>query len=162
MSKIIKRFFSLAFFTLIISMNGFSQSGKVPPFRIMQTDGKVFLAGNLPMGDPIIIIYFSPDCEDCQKLIEGLIFRMNDFKNASIVMITYLPLKNVSQFVIKNKLNTYSNIFIGTEASSLFVRNYYNVISFPFISLYNMNGDLIKIYREECSLDDLAKQLKNL
>ena len=38
---------------------------KVPPFGMLQTNRKVFRAQQLPANKPIIIIYFSPDCDHC-------------------------------------------------------------------------------------------------
>jgi thiol-disulfide isomerase/thioredoxin len=141
----------------------FAQTGKVPPFRMIQSNRKVFKAENLPFGKPIIIIYFSPDCEDCQMLTSEFLARINDFRDVSIAMITYQSVENVSGYITKNKLSNYSNIYVGTEGSSLFVKNYYNILQFPFVALYNKNGDLIKkYYSKEVSLNDLSDRLKLL
>lgn len=147
---------------LMISSNIFSQSGKMPPFRIIQANGTVFKAENLPMGKPIIIIYFSPDCEECQKLTEELLKRMNDFKKASVTMVTYLPVEYVKQYVMKYNLNMYPNIYVGTEGSSFIVRYYYNIQTFPFMALFNKNGDLIKSYYKEHNMEDLSVRLRDL
>lgn len=140
-----------------------AQSGKVPPFRMMQADSKVFRAQDLPMGKPIVLIYFSTDCEDCQKLTHDLLTRINEFKNVSIAMITYQDLGSVKKYVLKNKLDTFSNIYVGSEGSSLFVRNYYNVTQFPFMTLYDKNGNLqVKYLTKEIDLDDLYGRIKVL
>ena len=154
-------------FLLLISIMLFicsrvnSQSGKVPPFQIMLYNGKIFKAQNLPLEKSIIIMYFSPECEECQQFTEELITRMDDFQNASIAMITYLPVEKVKQFVSLNRLDKYSNIFVGTEGNSLFVRNYFNILQFPFVALYNKDGVLIKrYYSTEINLIDLINRLK--
>jgi cytochrome oxidase Cu insertion factor (SCO1/SenC/PrrC family) len=147
---------------LLIPSVTHSQSNKVPPFKITQADGKVFFAGNLPLGKPIVIIYFSPECEDCQQLIKGLINRINELKNVSIAMITSQPKEKVKQFISEYQLDKYSNIFIGTEEDSYFVGKYYKVGQLPFMALYNKNGDLIKIYDKELSIADLLIRLKDL
>ncbi|TAL66287.1 MAG: hypothetical protein EPN88_08730 [Bacteroidetes bacterium] len=152
----------LAVLLLIISQNIFSQGGKIPPFQIIRSDGKLFKAQDLPIGKPIIIIYFSPDCEECQKFTEAMLLRMDDFWKASIAMITYLPVPNVAQYVSKYKLNIYPNIFVGTEGNSFIVRYYYNIKRFPFIALYNKNGDLLKIWDKEENIEDLSNRLKAL
>jgi thiol-disulfide isomerase/thioredoxin len=139
-----------------------SQSNKVPPFKMIQANGKVFLAGNLPLGKPIVIIYFSPDCEDCQQFTKELLNRINEFNSASIAMITYLSLSIVKQFVSDYHLDKYSNIYIGTEGNSYFVGNYYKVGKLPFLALYNKNGDLIKVYDKEISIEDLLIHLRGL
>ena len=72
----------------LVVTNAKAQAGKLPPFRIMQTSGKIFKAGDLPMGKPIIIIYFSPECDHCDKLMKELVKQKEEFKKASIAMIT--------------------------------------------------------------------------
>ena len=67
----------------IFSCAASAQSGKVPPFRITQSNGKVFNARDLPLGKPILLIYFSPDCEHCQVFMKAFFKRANDFKKAS-------------------------------------------------------------------------------
>lgn len=157
-----KKHISIALIIFLSAGSVFSQ-GKIPPFRMMQTDGKIFKAENLPVGKPVVILYFSPDCEECQKLTGELLGRMDNFANVSIAMITYQPVENVKKYVIKNKLNDYSNIFIGTEGSSLFVRNWYSIMTFPYLVLFNANGDMITRYNtKEIDLDDLISRIKML
>jgi len=73
----------------------YAQPGKVPSFKIVESNGKIFKAENLPIGKPLIIIYFSPECDDCQRLTENFLTRINDFKNVAVVMITYLSVESV-------------------------------------------------------------------
>ncbi len=130
---------------------------------MMQSDGKVFMAQYLPVNKPIVIIYFSPDCEECQKLTQELLRRIDEFRNVSFAMITYQPVKTMTEYVKKNNLAGYENIFIGTEYPTLFVRDYYNIMHFPFMALYNKNGDLVRKYTDkEVNLDDLLSRVKSL
>ena len=138
-----------------------SQSGKVPPFRMVLPDGRVFGAEDLPLGKPIIILYFSIDCDDCLQTIMNMLARIDEFNAASIAMITFFPIESVSDFVTDFYLENYSNIYVGTEGTSFFVRNYYNISELPFIALYTKEGNLVKSYYES-DLDDLAEQLDNL
>jgi len=140
-----------------------AQSNKIPPFQMMQADGKVFKAQYLPLGKPIVLIYFSPDCEECHRLTKELLERIEEFKNVSIAMITYQSLDLVAQYVSKNNLGKYPNIYVGTEGSSLFVRNYYDIMLFPFMTLYNKDGDLIVKYTsKQVSVDDLLVRIRKL
>lgn len=156
---------AFSIFTVLVFLTSsamYCQSGKVPPFQMMQSGGKVFRAQDLPMGKPIVIIYFSPDCEECLALTSELIRREEEFKKASVAMITYLPVEYVTKFNAKYKLNYYPNIYVGTEGSTLFLKVYYKIEKFPFMALYTKNGDLVKTYYTEHSLDDIAGQLKAL
>jgi thiol-disulfide isomerase/thioredoxin len=154
--------FLLSLVMLLMSSLAWSQHNKVPPFQMIQVNGKVFLAGNLPIGEPIVLIYFSPDCEDCQQMTKEILNRIKEFNNASIAMITNLSIDKVKHFVNEFHLDNYANIFTGTEGNSFFVGNYYKVGKLPFIALYNKNGDLIKIYDKEISIEDLIINLKKL
>jgi hypothetical protein len=143
-------------------LTAFSQHNKVPPFQIIQSDGKIFKAANLPIGKPIVIIYFSPECEDCQQLTKELLNRIKEFNNTSIAMITNLPVDKVKKFVTEYHLDKYSNIFTGTEGNTFFVGRYYNIGQLPFMALYNKNGDLIKVYYKDLSIEDLLIHLRDL
>lgn len=140
-----------------------AQLNKIPPFQMIQANGKVFKAQYLPLGKPIVLIYFSPDCEECQKLTKELLERSEELKNISIAMITYQPVEQVVQYVAKNNLGKYPNIYVGTEGSSLFVRNYYDIMLFPFMTLYNKDGDLIVKYTsKQVSVEDLLVRIRKL
>jgi hypothetical protein len=152
------------FFLLVFigNKNIYSQSGKVPPFKIVQTNNKVFQASGLPMGKHIIIYYFSPECEECENVTDELIRKIDVFNNASIVFITYFPLETVKTFETQHSLSKYSNIYVGTEGNSMFVANYYRQMEFPFIALYDKNGNLIRKFNKAKNLDELIHKLKNL
>jgi len=153
----------LSYIILCFNSNIYAQTGKVPPFRMVQSDGKVFKAENLPMEKPILIIYFSPECEECHALTKELLSHIKVLQKASIAMITYLPVETVKQYVTKNKLADYKNIFVGTEGNYLFVKDYYKIDQFPFMALYSKNGDLIKKYHsKEINVDDMLLRLKSL
>lgn len=154
---------TILFMALIFQGSVSAQAGKVPPFRMIQGNGALFRAQDLPMGKPIIILYFSPECEDCHKLTVDLLSRINDLRGVSIAMITYQSVESVRKYVIDNRLNSFNNIFAGTEGSSLFVRNYYNITRFPFLVLFDKNGNQIVKYPEnKIDTDDLCRRVKLL
>jgi thioredoxin-related protein len=152
----------LLFIILFWNLNSIAQAGKIPPFSMMQANGKVFKAQDLPLGKPIIVIYFDPDCDHCEKTTKELLKKMDEFKKASIAMVTYLAVDKVVEFEKKHGLKKYPNIFVGTEGSTYFLKNYYRLTTMPYIALYTKNGDFVKEYRTEGPLTDLSSQLKNL
>jgi thioredoxin-related protein len=147
---------------LLVQTIVFAQAGKLPPFAMMQANGKVFKAEDLPMGKPIIIIYFSPDCDHCNKLMKDFIKRQANFKKASIAMVTYLPVDDVRKFVEKYNVSKYPNIHVGSEGNTFFLKNYYQLTQMPFIALYTKNGDLVRSYTNEDALADLSGKVNNL
>jgi thioredoxin-related protein len=144
------------------SLDAWAQSNKVPPFRMTQSNGKLFNAANLPYGKPIMLIYFSPDCEHCMVVMKEWFKKADDFKKASIVMITFLPIDKVVTFEKDFKVNQYPNIIVGTEGLRFFVRNYYQIADMPFVALYDKNGNLITSHQKNIPLNELASKLKKL
>ena len=145
-----------------VGTNAIAQAGKLPPFRMMQANGKIFKAEELPMGKPIIIIYFSPECDHCEKLMKELFKRTGELKKASIAMVTYLPVEKVLQFQKTYSLNKYPNIYVGTEGTGFFLKNYYKLTEMPFVALYTKNGHFLKSYSREIDLKDLSTRLNKL
>ena len=144
-----------------LSTSVFAQK-KIPPFRMAQTDGKLFIASNLPIDKPVIIIYFSPECDHCQVLMKEWFKRSGDFRKASVAMITFLPLNSVALFEKEFKTKQHPNIISGTEGTGFFVRNYYKVLDLPFVALHDKNGNLITTYSKDIPLNTLAAKLRQL
>src|SRR5688500_13820203 len=89
--KRIKILFTVFSLLLLTASIVHAQAGKLPPFKMMQTSGKVFKAQDLPPGKPIMIVYFSPECDHCQKLLKEFFKQVANFQKASVAFITYLP-----------------------------------------------------------------------
>jgi hypothetical protein len=148
--------------TIFLVINAKAQRTKLPPFRMVQENNKLFKAEQLPFGKPIVLIYFLPDCVHCQLLTKNIVNHIKDFNKASVAMVTYYPPAEVGKFARKYGLDKHSNFYLGTEGNSFFIKNYYNLSKLPFMALYTKNGDLVKTYYTEDGFTDLLRQLKNL
>jgi thioredoxin-related protein len=147
---------------LIITSFTLSAQQKVPAFRMSLSNGKLFHASSLPQGKPIIVIYFSPECDHCHVLMKEWFKHAGNFRKASVAMITFLPLNSVALFEKEYNTNQHSNIIAGTEGTAFFVRNYYKVLDLPFVALHDKNGNLISTYSKDIPLNTLAAKLKQL
>ena len=147
---------TMAFFSLA----AFSQS--LPPFKMYRSDKTIFNAAELPKTKPVVLIYFDPDCEHCQKLMKELFQKIDAFKSAEIIMVTFKPVEEISSFEKQNNTQKHSNIVVGTEGTGFYLRNYYGLVTMPFTALYDKNGNLKYSYRKDTLIDDLIKRLKNL
>lgn len=146
---------------MLLSSNLFSQTS-LPPFKMLLSNDKVFSVTELPKNKPVIVIYFDPDCDHCQKLVKELFKKIRSFKKAQIAMVTFKPLGEVAAFEKKYKTHTYPNVNVGTEGTSFQLRNYYQLTKMPFTALYDKNRKLNCSYGEEISVDELIKRLNNL
>ena len=139
-----------------------AQAGKLPPFRIMQTNAQVFNATQLPIGKPIILIYFDPDCHDCQDFMGQLFSQIKSFQKASLALITNASINQVILFADKYKVSSYKNMVVGTEGSNAPIGNYYHFPPMPFVALYDKNGNLMTTYKKTIPMADLLGRLGKL
>jgi thiol-disulfide isomerase/thioredoxin len=137
---------------LAISSAAFSQSAlgqkKIAPFQIKLTNGQQYTASQLAAG-PVVLIYFSPDCEHCQAFTKDMLKNYGAFANKQVVMITFQSMDMLKPFANLYKLSTYPNIKVGTEGYSYIVQRYYQIKSFPYIALYNKAGNLVQVFEGE-------------
>jgi len=145
---------------LFLSASVFSQS--LPPFKMYRSDKTIFNAAELPKTKPVILIYFDPECEHCQKLMKELFEKIDAFKKAEIIMVTFKSIEEVAGFEKLHSTQKYSNIIVGTEGVGFYLRNYYGLVTMPFTALYDKKGNLNYSYRKETQVDDLINRLKKL
>lgn len=160
-----KIFFVLTIFIfssacLLNTVDAVSQT--MPLFKMLLSNKKNFNAVDLPKGKSTILIYFDPDCDHCQKLMNEFFKKINSFKKAQIILVTYKPLNELKDFEKKYNTSVYSNIKAGIEEPIFYLRTYYHLMLLPFTALYDKNGKLIYMYKNETPVDDLIRRLNNL
>lgn len=144
--------------TFILSYSCSAQT--LPAFKMKLSNGKIFSSAEVSHKKPLIIIYFAPDCEHCQVLMNGLFKRINEFKNTEILMATFESDAAVARFVKQYQTSKYANIKVGTEIPVFFFRMYYQLQHTPFTALFDKNQKLIVSYKDYTPLEDLIKHLK--
>lgn len=149
-------------FVLLLCQLATARAQTIPPFKMQLTSGKAFTSADVSKAKPLVIIYFAPDCEHCQALIRGLLNRINDFKKAQIVLVSFEPVSMVRNFERDYHLDSHTNIKCGTEIPTFYFKNLFNLSKTPFTALYNKNGKLVVAYKNETPLDDLVEHLKSL
>ncbi len=129
----------------------------LPSFTMQLTNGKTVAAKDMLTGKPLLLIYFSPDCEHCQKLITQILSKKNQFKKVNILLITFFPLKDAITFENNYRIKTYPNITVATETQPLYLRKYYSLQHTPFTALFNDKGKLIIFYKDETPVNELTR-----
>jgi len=161
MKKIFR--FLLSFFLVtafFYSMPAASQT--LPAFKMKLTNGKIYTTSDVSTKEPLVLIYFAPDCEHCQVLIKQLLNKISVFQHAQILLVTFESLDAVAAFKKEYHLDKYPNIKVGMEMPVFFFRTYYDLQHTPFTALFNKNKKLIASYKDYTPLEDLIKKLKSL
>ncbi|TDE15458.1 TlpA family protein disulfide reductase [Dyadobacter psychrotolerans] len=157
-----KRIINL-FFVLFLAVPAFSQTTanlkKIAPFNIKLTNGQQYTSAQLSPG-PVVLIYFSPDCDHCQAFTQDMIKNYSAITNKQVIMVTFQAMDMLQPFAKKYKIAQYPNIKIGTEGLSYTVQKYYGIRSFPYIAIYDKQGNLVKTYEGEQPHAEIFKTLK--
>ena len=149
-------------FAFILFFPSRMNSQTIPPFKMTLSNNKIFKAADLPKGKPLVLIYFDPDCDHCQKLMADLFKKINNFKKVEMVLITFKSVTEVAAFEKKYTTSKYANMKVGTEGTLFYLKNYYKLVKMPFTALYDSKGNYSYSYRDETLVDDLIKRLQGL
>ncbi len=132
----------------------------IPAFSIVQSNGKTLNTAKLPKTTPVILIYFSPDCDHCTTLLNSVFSQMEQFKKATILLVSFRPMDEIIGFEKKYKTARYKNIIVGIEQPVFFLQRLYQLQSTPFTALFNKNGNMVCSYKKETPVNDLIMRLK--
>lgn len=159
MSRIFGIFILIA---LTLQVTGQAKQDKsIPFFDIVQADGNHLRSTDLAPGQPVMIIYFDPDCEHCVTFINDLLKNSGAFSNTEVVLITYVPLRRLKNYILESGLNNHPQFKTGTEGTKFTVRYHYDVIQFPFVALHDRNGRMFASFESEVpGATELAGMLK--
>jgi thioredoxin-related protein len=154
----------LLFITMIVATgcsNAQSKIDHIPPYHILSTDSVYLTPANLKKNTGVMIIYFSPDCGHCQRMMYELKPKLKSLGNIQIVMISFTrEIKSLKEFYNNFGLSAYPNIAMGTEGYTYVVQRYYQIKTTPFIAIYNRQGHLVTTFEKAPEIADLIKAAK--
>jgi len=122
---------------------------QLPAFDLLLVDSVTkFNTASIPEGNPIILLYFSPECEHCQKETEGLLKKMDSLRQVRFYFITNDPVDQLKLFNYAYKLYKYSNITLGRDYKFSFPAHFKNAAP-PTMVIYDGNKMLVTIFKGE-------------
>ncbi len=133
---------------------------RIPDYRILDADSVYRTPANLKKNQPVMIVYFSPDCSHCQHLFNEIKGQMKNFSKIQIVMVSAVDYRMIKGFYKDFGISAYPNITVGTEGNSYKVLQYYNVKTTPYIAIYNHQHKLLKAYEKAPKIEELAAMVK--
>ena len=153
--------------TLFIGVAAYSQSDSlqpaylrfptIPPFQLLEVDSfTTFSKADLKKNQPLLIMYFSPDCEHCRHQTEDLLREIRSFKKVQIVMATYQAFDSMKEFYQRFKLSSYNNIHVGRD-SKFILPPFYRIANLPYLALYDKKGNLITVFEGNQRINKILK-----
>lgn len=128
----------------------------VPPLQLTQPDQQLLTKDKLKKNQPVLIMFFSPECDHCQRQLTDLLARMKDLSQHQIILASHEEVKKLSDFSNRYQLSKYPNILIGRDTKFL-LPPFYRIRNFPYLALYNKSGDLITTFEGNVTVDNLLK-----
>lgn len=138
-----------------------SKIQNIPPYRIVSApDSAIKTPANLKKNQPVMVVYFSPDCSHCQHLMYEMKGQMKDFSKIQVVMISAVDYRMIKGFYRDFGVSEYPNFTIGTEGYTYQVLKYYNVKMTPYIAIYDHKHKLLKAYEKAPKIKELVAVVK--
>ena len=151
----VKQFFIIIVFTVSAlfataqkdaSPNSLSKFEAVPAFTVYTVpDSIAFTNKDLLKNKPLIIMFFSPDCEHCQKETKELLAYKEELKNIQILMVSPGSYSMIKQFYQEYALSTMPNIKLGNDLNYA-LGSIYQLRTFPSMFIYDQSGKLAKAF----------------
>jgi len=108
---------------------------------------------------PLLILYFSPDCEHCQEQTRRILNNLDGLKDVSIYFLSPSSINELRGFSDSFHINKYPGITIGRDYEYNFF-NFFKIKGFPAIALYDAQHKLIRLFREEAEGGDIQYALR--
>lgn len=131
-----------------------SRIGHCPEFAVQCTDGSQFRPTS-SNSSPLVLMFFSPDCEFCQKEIEGIIANVREFQGVRWLFVT---ISEVDDFLIDYPIDAIPNASICIDVDGSLMRTF-DVTAPPAIFVYDEMGALIGFRRGAVPINTILQWL---
>lgn len=152
-----KQSFLLIAVYVLISWSNASAQAKMPGFVIADVKGQYHHINKATIKKPVLLVYFLPDCDDCQAFTAKLTKHNSLFDHYEVIMVTNSSLDALKKFVADFGLANKPNLIIGTEGWTGKLQRALSVERFPFVATYNAKGVLIRNFTNPNNLFDKTR-----
>jgi thiol-disulfide isomerase/thioredoxin len=132
----------------------------LPAFKIYRaTDSTLFTSDQLKKSQPVVLMFFSPDCDHCQKETKELMAYKEELKNLQIVMASPAAFKDINAFYKDYNIASMTNIIMGQDANYVLGMKY-QIRTYPSIFVYDSSGILAKAFVGNISVPAILEAAK--
>ena len=156
----------LAFISITIITTAQSQTDfdikyqTIPSFNIHKIpDSSSYSNKNIQKNKPFIVMFFSPDCDHCQKELKELMVNKKQFKNIPILMLSPANYGEIKKFYKDFSVSKMPNITVAHD-DNMTLSKLYQLRTFPTMFVYNRMGRLVKTFISNVSIPDILQAVK--
>ncbi len=132
----------------------------IPAFTVSALpDSSSFSNVQLVKNKPLVIMFFSPDCDHCHKQTKEIFAYKTELKNIPILMVSVAEYKEITGFYEDFNMESMPNVKVAKDnKNALWLL--YRPTTFPSIYVYDAAGTLAKAYIGNVSIPYILDALK--
>lgn len=133
----------------------------VPSYKLLLMDSARYAYKyQLKKDMPVVVVYFSPDCDHCREETRRITDSMKLLKKVQFVFASYAPFAQVKKFYEEFQLAKYKNLVFGRDEQFFFPR-FYDVKYTPFVAVYGKDWKLLRVFEGGSTVAKLLATLNN-
>lgn len=144
---------------LVIRKEAAEKIHDIPQFKFYSLSGQNFTQDSVAAGKAVIIIHFSPDCENCQDEAKELQGNISALGDVQVLMIAEADKDEVEKFFGDYKLAALPQIKPLLDKDGAFFKAFGMVLN-PLVFVYDREHKLVKFYKGQTKVDAISKVLK--
>ena len=118
----------------------------IPTFKIYTApDSTAFTDVQLKKNKPFVLMFFSPDCDHCQKETKELLAYKKELKDLQIVMASPASFNLIKSFYQDYNIASMPNIILGQDLNYALGLKY-KLKTYPSVFVYDASGKLAKAF----------------
>lgn len=137
-----------------------TQRQVLPDFEFFTLDSVPYRKSDILSGHSILIIYFNPDCDQCDYEAKEIKANINKFYNTQILMISNSISDNIRIFADKFNLTEEPSVRFLMDTKGLYYQ-IFDARNTPNIFIYNKDHQLLKHYEGQTKIEAILKHLSN-
>lgn len=132
----------------------------LPAFKMMAApDSTAYSSEQLKKNKPVIIMFFNPDCDHCQRETKELLAYKEELKDIQIVMVSSLSFAQIKDFYKDYNIASMPGINMGQDINYA-LRLKFRPTNFPGIYVYDASHKLVKVYAGNVAVPTILDALK--
>ncbi|ANI89151.1 hypothetical protein A9P82_07520 [Arachidicoccus ginsenosidimutans] len=142
------------------SIPPYQKDSSMPHFLLLREDSSWLNTAQLPKKQPVVFIFFNPDCEHCQHEAQELVKNIDKLKKINFIWATYSPtFEEIDAFAKQYHLSDYKNMQFVKDVNYE-LPSFYRLQMTPYVAAYNKRGILVKTWAFGAKPEELAQLLK--
>jgi thiol-disulfide isomerase/thioredoxin len=132
----------------------------LPAFTIYRVpDSSAFTNEQLKNNKPVVLMFFSPGCDHCQKETKELLAYKEELKGLQIIMASPAALAEIKAFYEDYNIALMNNITMGKDNNYGLGRKY-QLKTYPSVFVYDASGTLAKAFIGNVSVPTILDAVK--